>query len=149
MPKENYEEKYVSRYLDTENSPLYPFGYGLSYTTFDYTNLTLSAEKIKKDQILTVSVTLTNTGDVKGTETAQLYIRDKVAIVSRPVKELVDFKQVTLEAHESKELQFVLREEQLRYVHPDFSFTSDSGDFEIMVGTNSQDVQTTQFTLTD
>lgn len=149
MPKENYAEKYVSRYLDTENSPLYPFGYGLSYATFDYSNLALSAEKIKKDQTLTVSITLTNTGDVEGTETVQLYIRDKVAIVSRPVKELVDFKQVTLEAHESKELQFDLREEQLRYVHPDFSFTSDGGDFEIMVGTNSQDVQTAQFTLTD
>lgn len=149
MPKENYEEKYVSRYLDTENSPLYPFGYGLSYTTFDYSNLTLSAEKIKKDETITATIKLTNTGDIKGTETVQLYIRDKVAIVSRPVKELIDFKQVTLEPKESKELQFVLSEEQLRYVHPDFSFTSDSGDFEIMVGTNSQEVQTVQFTLID
>lgn len=149
MPKENYEEKYVSRYLDTENSPLYPFGYGLSYTTFDYSKLTLSAEQVKKDQTLTVSITLSNIGEVKGTETVQLYIRDKVAIVSRPVKELADFKQVTLEAHESKVVQFELTEEQLRYVHPDYSFTSDSGDFEVMIGTDSQNVQVAQFTLVD
>lgn len=130
-------DKYLSRYLDSENTPLYPFGYGLSYTNFDYTELKLSKTELTVEDTLEVSVTVQNTGDSAGTETVQLYVRDKVGEVVRPVKELLDFKQVELQAGESQTVVFEIIEEQLRYTHADYSLKSDSGEFLLGIGSNS------------
>ena len=92
--------KFTSKYLDISNDPLYPFGYGLSYTTFEYGDIKLSKSKLKGDEKLTVSVTLTNTGKVAGEEVVQLYIQDPAASISRPVKELKNFKKVFLQPGE-------------------------------------------------
>lgn len=134
-------EKYVSRYLDVENTPLYPFGFGLSYTSFDYQDLKIS-------QTDEVTVTLTNTGDRAGTEIVQLYIRDRIAEVVRPVKELKGFQRVSLEAKESKVVSFQLNTDMFKYIHQDGQWDYDTGEFEIMVGPNSQDVLITTLHVT-
>lgn len=139
--------KYLSRYLDSENSPLYPFGYGLSYTTFDYSDLSLSSHTMKKDGKIQVSVTVKNTGEINGVETVQLYIRDEVGKVVRPVKELIDFKQITLDPEEEKTVIFDIFEEQLRYTQPDNSHQSDEGKFQVGIGTNSDIELTNTFEL--
>ncbi|WP_208558949.1 glycoside hydrolase family 3 N-terminal domain-containing protein [Marinilactibacillus kalidii] len=138
LTDEKRGEKYFSRYLDTENTALYPFGFGRSYTRFEYAGCTLSKQTMSADDVLTVSVTIKNTGEVEGLETVQLYIRDKVAEVVRPVKELIDFKQVTLTAGESKTVSFEITEAQLRYTHADNTVSSDAGTFLIGVGTDSR-----------
>ena len=130
--------RYVSQYLDSPNEPLFPFGYGLSYTSFSYRELNLSTQELRADQTLTISVKVKNTGEQTGMETVQLYVRDLVGEVVRPVKELKDFKKIELQAGEEKEITFTLTEEQLRYYHADMSYSSDPGEFELAVGTNSQ-----------
>ncbi|NIZ19177.1 glycoside hydrolase family 3 N-terminal domain-containing protein [Entomospira culicis] len=138
-PVVGYSEDYLSKYLDIPNAPRYPFGFGLSYTTFAYSDITLSKAAFSKGESITASLTVTNTGNFAGKEVVQLYIRDCVASVSRPVKELKGFQKIFLAVGESKELHFTINEEMLRYYHADESFSSDAGDFTLFIGTSSDD----------
>lgn len=144
---EDAQVRYVSQFLDIPNEPLFPFGYGLSYTTFSYQNMKLSKATITPNDKLEVSITVKNTGKVAGEEIVQLYVRDLVGEVVRPLKELKGFKKVRLEPGEEKEITFEITEENLRYHHSDLSFASDEGSFEVYVGPNSKDVQSLPFQL--
>ncbi|MBE7171474.1 MAG: beta-glucosidase BglX [Williamsia sp.] len=139
--------KYTSKYLDVPNTPLYPFGYGLSYTAFSYSNLTLSKTEIRPADKLQVKVTVTNTGNYDGEEIAQLYIRDLVGSVTRPLKELRGFYKVPLKKGESKDLTFDLTLEDLKFYDSNLNWTYEPGDFQVFVGTNSADVKEAKFKL--
>lgn len=133
--------KFQSNYIDVSNEPLYPFGYGLSYTQFDYSDLTLSATQLKGNQKLTATVTVTNSGRIAGKEVVQLYIRDLVGTITRPVQELKGFNKIELAPGESKKVSFEITPELLKFYNGDLKFDWESGDFEIMVGTNSKEVK--------
>jgi len=140
-------QKFKSNYLDVSNEPEFPFGYGLSYTHFSYDNLKLSSEAINKGDELRVSVEVSNTGDVTGKEVVQLYIRDMVGTVTRPVKELKGFQKIELKAGEAKTVEFTLSEQELGFYHQDMSFYAEPGEFRVFVGTNSDDVLESAFEL--
>jgi beta-glucosidase len=144
----NKNDKYKSRYLDVENEPLFPFGFGLSYTSFSYTDLKLDKQKMTANGTLTVSVKLTNTGKYDGTEVAQLYVRDLIGSITRPVKELKGFQKVFLKAGESKTLTFTLNVEDLAFYNSDLKFKAEPGDFKVFVGTNSASGLEAGFELT-
>jgi beta-glucosidase len=133
--------------LDYGFTPLYPFGYGLSYTTFSYSPVTLSADKIKKDGSLTASATITNTGKLTATEVAQLYIRDKVGTYTRPVKELKGFERVTLQPGEIKTITFEIGLEQLGYYFPDGTYVVEPGQFNVWIAPNSAEGTQAEFSL--
>ncbi len=133
----NRSDKYKSRYLDIENAPLFPFGYGLSYTTFSYSDLKLDKQKLAANGVLTVSVKLTNTGKYDGTEVAQLYVRDMVGSIGRPVKELKGFQKVFLKTGESRTLTFTLTPADLAFYNTDLQLKAEPGDFKVFVGTSS------------
>ena len=135
-------EKFKSVYLDIPNSPLYPFGYGLSYTTFNYSDISLSSSKLQGNQTLKASVTLTNTGKYDGAEVVQLYIRDAVGSITRPIKELKGFQKIMLKAGESKTVTFDITPEDLKFYNGDLKYDWESGDFEIKIGGNSNDLKT-------
>ncbi|WP_312542046.1 beta-glucosidase BglX [Enterococcus sp.] len=141
------EEKYVSKYLDVSNYAKYPFGFGLSFSAVSYDNLHIDTAQIDAHQTATVSITVKNEGKQSVTETVQLYVRDMVGEVVRPVKELKDFQQVVLAAGEAKEVTFTINESQLWYVHSNQQWASDTGEFKIMVGPNSRDLQETTLRL--
>lgn len=141
------EEKYVSKYLDVSNYAKYPFGFGLSFSAVSYDNLHIDTAQIDAHQTATVSITVKNEGKQSVTETVQLYVRDMVGEVVRSVKELKDFQQVVLAAGEAKEVTFTINESQLRYVHSNQQWASDTGEFKIMVGPNSRDLQETTLRL--
>jgi beta-glucosidase len=145
--KNDHDLNYVSAYTDLPNSPQYPFGYGLSYTTFSYSDIRLDAGSIKRNQTLTASVTVTNTGIYDGRETVQLYIRDKVASVVRPVKELKGFQQVFLKAGESKAVTFEITEKELQFYTNNGEFIVEPGDFTLFIGGSSKDVKEANFEL--
>jgi beta-glucosidase len=140
-------QKFRSNYLDVSNEPLFPFGFGLSYTKFDYKNLKLSNSKLTKDGTLTVSVELTNSGNYDGAEVVQLYIRDLVGSVTRPVKELKGFQKIFLKKGETRTVEFTLTEKDLRFYNGNLQLVSEPGDFKVFVGTNSDDVLEAPFTL--
>ena len=133
--------------MDVVNEPLYPFGYGLSYTTFEYGDLTLSATEMSADQTITAKVTVTNTGKVAGEEVVQLYLRDLVGTITRPVKELKGFEKIALAPGESKTVEFTIDNEMLSFYNDDLQFGSEPGEFTVMVGTNSRDVKAKNFVL--
>ncbi|MCH4160278.1 MAG: beta-glucosidase BglX [Bifidobacterium sp.] len=140
-PYENDPQgKYVSRYLDVSNYAAYPFGFGMSYSDFEYGQPSVSADTFDAEQALEISVDITNISDVAGTEIVQLYVRDLVGEVSRPLKQLKGFQRVELAAQETKTVTFTLSEEDVRYVHLDERLESDPGDFDVMVGPNSHDL---------
>ena len=139
------EAKYESRYLDVPNEPLYAFGHGLSYTSFDYSDITLSAPSFAGDGSLTASVTVTNTGAVAGTETVQLYIRDLVGSVTRPVKQLKDFTRVTLGPGASETVTFTIGKETLSFWRQDMTFGPEAGDFKLFIGGASDAVKEAEF----
>ena len=141
-------EKYRSNYLDVPNDPVYPFGYGLSYTTFSYSPLTLSADTLDADGKLTATVTVTNTGKREGTEVVQLYIRDIAGSITRPVQELKGFERITLKPGESREVSFTVDPEMLKFYDENLDFVAEPGDFELMVGPNCRDVSRLPFRLT-
>lgn len=132
---------YRSAYTDLSIYPKYPFGFGLSYTSFAYSDIKLSAATLKAGQKLIASVQLTNSGNYTGTETVQLYIRDLVGSVVRPVKELKGFQKVELKVGETKTVSFTITTEDLKFYQDDLTYDWEAGDFEIMIGTNSADVK--------
>jgi beta-glucosidase len=134
-------QKFRSNYLDVSNDPVYPFGYGLSYTNFNYDDIKLSSATVKGNQTLTASVTLTNAGKYDGAEVVQLYIRDVVGSVTRPVKELKGFQKIMLMAGETKTVTFNITPNDLKFYNYDLKFDWEAGDFEIMIGGNSRDVK--------
>jgi beta-glucosidase len=140
-------EKYKSKYLDSPNEPLYPFGYGLSYTEFEYSGLSLSSPKMKKGKTIEATVTVTNTGTMTGEETVQLYIRDLIGSVTRPVKLLKGFSKVSLAPGESKTISFTIDEEMLSFWRHDMTFGTEEGDFKVMVGGSSDDLLQASFVL--
>jgi len=148
-PKKESEpdNRYASQYLDSPNEPLYPFGYGLSYTEFKYDEMVLSAEKMTSDLSLQITTKITNTGNRAGEEVVQLYIRDITGEVVRPMKELKAYSKVLLQPGECKEVSFTVTEEQLKYHHYDLSYTSDAGEFAVFVGPNSRDAGERRFRL--
>ncbi|MBK8556719.1 MAG: beta-glucosidase BglX [Lewinellaceae bacterium] len=139
--------KWTSKYIDSPNTPLYPFGYGLSFTTFQYGAPTVHKTRFRKREIVKVQVAVTNTGKVAGEEVVQLYVRDLVGSVTRPVKELKGFQKVMLQAGETRTLVFELGEEDLRFYRFDSTFGSEPGEFDVMVGGSSDEVQHIRISL--
>lgn len=140
-------DKYKSKYLDSPNEPLYPFGYGLSYTDFKYSNLILSSPKMKKGHTIDATVTVTNIGSRTGEETVQLYIRDLIGSVTRPVKQLKGFQKLVLAPGESRTVTFTIDDEMLSFWRHDMTFGIEDGDFKVMVGGSSSDLLQTSFSL--
>jgi beta-glucosidase len=134
-------EKFRSNYLDITNEPLYPFGFGLSYTHFTYGDLVLDRTQLKGKQKLTASITITNSGKYDGAEVVQLYIRDVVGSITRPVKELKGFQKVFLKAGESKTVSFTITPDDLKFYNYNLKYDWEPGDFTIMIGGNSRDVK--------
>lgn len=141
------EGKYTSKYLDIPNTPLYPFGYGLSYTSFTYSNLKVNKPQYNMDDKIEVTVTVTNSGAVKGEEVVQLYIRDLVGSVTRPVKELKGFKKIELAPGESEQVNFTLTKDDLAFYTKDMEFKTEPGDFKVFVGTNSEECLEADFEI--
>lgn len=141
LPEGKWFEKFKSNYLDVSNDPLYPFGYGLSYTTFNYSAIRLNDTSAIGNQKITASVDLSNSGSVAGEEVVQLYIRDLVGSITRPVKELKGFKKVMLKAGETQTITFAITPQDLKFYNYDLKYDWEAGDFEIMIGPNSRDVQ--------
>ncbi len=140
-------QKYTSKYLDVQNDPLYPFGYGISYTTFNYSDIKLSSSGLKSGQKITAAISITNNGKYDGIETAQLYIRDMVGSITRPVKELKGFQRVNLKPGESKTVTFTISDEDLKFYNSDLKYAAEPGDFKLFIGGNSRDVKEAAFKL--
>lgn len=132
---------YVSAYIDLKNSPKFPFGYGLSYTTFNYSDLQLSKKVMKKNETITVSFTLTNNGKFDGEEVVQLYLKDQVGSVVRPVKELRDFQKVFLKAGASQKITFTIDKEKLAFYNAKLEWAPEPGAFEVQLGASSADIR--------
>lgn len=144
---ESNDERYCSHYLDSPNAPLLPFGFGLSYAEFSYSNLKLDRDNLTEEDSIYVSVNVKNIGKVSGEETVQLYIRDLVGSVVRPIKELKGFKKVYLEVGEEKNISFEINENMLRFYNKDLVFKSEKGKFNVMIGANSRDLECLEFIL--
>lgn len=140
--KNNTDRNYVSAYIDLDNDPKFPFGYGLSYTQFKYADMNLSSTNLKGNQTLKISVNVSNSGNYDGEEVVQLYIRDLFGKVVRPVKELKGFQKIFIKKGKSKTVTFNLTPEDLKFYDDALNFDWEGGEFDIMVGTNSRDVQT-------
>lgn len=145
--KEGKFEKFTSNYIDERNEPVYPFGYGLSYTTFKYDNLSLSSDIMNENDSIEVTVNVNNTGNYDGKEVVQLYIRDVIGTVTRPVRELKGFQKVALKKGETKPITFFISIEDLKFYNYDLDFVAEPGEFEIFLGTNSDDTLKTSFRL--
>lgn len=144
LPEDAWFQKFRSNYLDVSNAPLYPFGYGLSYTDFEYGDLTLSSSSLKGDQTLTASIELTNSGKYDGAEVVQLYIRDVVGSITRPVKELKGFQKVFLKAGETKTVTFNITAEDLKFYNYNLEYGWEPGEFVVMVGGSSEEVKSAE-----
>ncbi len=142
-------DKFTSKYLDIPNTPLFPFGFGLSYTSFEYTNLRLGANRIHMKDSLRVSVAVKNTGTIKGDEIVQLYVQDEFASVTRPVKELKAFQRISLSPGETKPVDFVLKREQLAFYNLEMKRIVEPGWFKVFVGTNSAEVLQARFEVVE
>jgi beta-glucosidase len=145
--KSDSDLNYVSAYNDLPNDPKFPFGYGLSYTSFSYGDIDLSKKSFKPGESLTASITVTNTGKFDGKETVQLYIRDLVGSVVRPVKELKGFQQIFLKTGESKKISFTINADMLRFYNDKLEYIFEPGDFIVFIGGNSRDVKEASFNL--
>ena len=146
-PLGTWFEKFRSNYLDVSNEPLFPFGYGLSYTSFTYSDVKLSSNTISKTGSITATVTLKNSGSKDGSEVVQLYTRDMVGTITRPVKELKGFKKIFLKAGESKTVSFSISAQDLKFYNSDLKFVAEPGDFKVFIGGNSRDVKEAAFKL--
>jgi beta-glucosidase len=132
---------YVSAYTDLSNSPKYPFGFGLSYTSFQYSNLQLNKKKIKSNEEIELSFQITNTGKIAGEEIVQLYLRDRVGLVVRPLKELKDFVKIKLSAGETRSIKFIINKEKLSFYNQKLQWVAEPGDFDVMIGASSEDIR--------
>src|SRR6478672_616436 len=141
LPEGKWFQKFRSNYLDVSNDPVYPFGYGMSYTNFTYGDLKLSSTSLKGNQTLTASVAVTNSGSRDGKEVVQLYIRDVAGSITRPVKELKGFQKISLKAGETKTVTFNITTSDLKFYNSNLKYDWESGDFVIMIGGNSRDVK--------
>lgn len=141
------KQRYVSNYIDSWNAPLYPFGYGLTYTSFEYSEPVLSGERLRAGETLTASVTVRNTGREKGDELVQLYLQDKVGSVSRPLKMLRGFERITLRPGESKTVSFTIDEEMLKFWRADGTFGSEPGEFAVFIGPDASTKASKSFYL--
>ncbi|WP_113637658.1 beta-glucosidase BglX [Nubsella zeaxanthinifaciens] len=139
--------RFWSNYLDVSNDPLYPFGYGLSYTTFTYGDIKISSNNLKPGQKIKLTTTVTNSGKYAGEEVVQLYVRDLVGTSTRPVKELKGFQKISLQPGETKTVTFEIGEEMLRFYNSQLKYVSEAGDFKAFIGTNSRDVKEVDFKL--
>ncbi len=144
-PNPNEFNRFQSNYIDCRNDGLYPFGYGMSYTTFEYGEMRLSQEVMPKGGNIKVTVTVKNAGNYDADEIVQLYLRDCYADIARPVKELKGFQRISLKKGESREITFTLTDEHLKYYNSELKYGYDPGDFQVMIGPNSRDVQTKTF----
>lgn len=133
--------KFTSKYLDSPNEPVYPFGYGLSYTSFDYSDISINKTTLKGNDVLEATVTLSNSGKYAGEEVMQLYIRDPVASISRPVKELKDFRKIMLQPGEKQDIMFEITPDDLMFYNSDLKYDWEAGEFIIYIGSNSRDVR--------
>ena len=140
-PSINEEKLYKSSYIDLPNTPKFPFGYGLSYTTFNYSNLKLSKTKMKASETIEVTLDLTNKGKYAGEEVVQLYLQDKFASLIRPILELKDFQKIKLEVGETKTIKFIIDNQQLSFYNEKLVFDSEPGDFNLMIGSSSEDIR--------
>lgn len=147
LPEHDKELKFFSKYIDGANEPLYPFGYGLSYTTFDYSEIKLSHSRMKVSGTISASVTVKNTGTLQGEETVQLYIQDLYGSVVRPVKELKGYKKVSLQAGEAQEVIFDITEADLAFWNADRKYAAEPGEFKVYIGPNSRQIQEASFEL--
>lgn len=147
IPDDAHFIRFRSNYMDVVNAPLYPFGFGLSYTTYTYSDVTLSANRMGMDGHLTASVTVTNTGTRKGKETVQMYIHDEYSKSTRPVKELKGFQQIELDPGESKVVTFDITPETLKYYNHDLEYVCEPGNFDVQIGPNSRNVKEARFML--
>jgi len=143
----NQHEKYISKYLDGPNSPLYPFGFGLSYTHFDYTDLSLDQTVLRRDGSIKVTVTVANQGPAAGEETVQLYVRDLYGSTVRPVLELKGFQKIALQVGQSKRITFEITEQHLKYVTSDLTCMAEEGEFEVLIGAHSGSLTSQTFEL--
>ena len=146
-PNSQWFTKFTTNYLDVPNDPLFPFGYGLSYTTFEYSPITLSGSTMTANGNIQASVTVTNTGSCEGTEVVQLYIRDMVGSIARPVQELKGFERISLKPGESRHVTFTINADLLKFYNKDLQYVCEPGDFEVMIGPNSRDVQRLPFNV--
>lgn len=146
-PMDQWFQKFRSGYLDVTNEPLYPFGYGLSYSQFEHSDITLSAETMDSNGEIKASVTVTNTGKYDGKEIVQLYLCDVISSVTRPLKELKGFEKVEIKAGESKKVEFTITTEQLKFYNYDLNYVYEPGEFIVMIGGNSRDVKSSKFIL--
>jgi beta-glucosidase len=144
----NYKPSARRGYLFSEVTPLYPFGYGLSYTTFDLAEPTLSAASIRPGEGVTVRVAVRNTGERAGDEVVQVYLRDEVSSVTRPVKELVGFQRVTLQPGETKQVDIAIRADAFALWDRDMKRVTEPGEFTIMTGPNSEEVKSVKLSVT-
>jgi len=140
-------DKYKSKYIDCPNDPLFPFGFGLSYTTFEYSDITLSSKELTEKGEIKASVTVKNNGKVDGEEVVQCYVRDLVGSVTRPVKELKGFEKIALKAGESKTVTFTITPDLLSFHRQDMTFGTEPGDYHLFIGGNSRDLKKTDFHL--
>ena len=138
---------YTCSYMDIDNEPLYPFGYGLSYTTFEYGDIVLDTNEMTEIGKIKVSVRVANTGNYDGAEVVQLYIRDVFASISRPVKELKGFKRIDLKKGESQVVEFEITADLLKFYNSSLKYVCEPGDFELMIGPNSRDTKSVNITL--
>lgn len=141
--------KFTSRYIDCPNDPLYPFGFGLSYTTYSYSKPKLDRPSLKPGGKITVSTVVSNTGSFDGAEIVQLYIRDRVGSVTRPVKELKGFQRIHLKKGRSQKVEFTMTEKDLAFLRRDMTWGTEPGSFEVFVGPDSRDAKSVEFTLLD
>ena len=142
-------EGYASYYLDVDVAPAYPFGYGLSYSAFEYSDLTLSEKEIKPGGTIDASVKIKNTGKYEAAETVQLYVRDLFGSVTRPVKELKGIKKVSLKPGEEKTISFSLSTDDLKFWDIDMNFVAEPGDFDLWIGGDSATELKTAFKLVE
>ena len=140
---------FYTHHGDVENTPLYPFGHGLSYSTFSYSDMTLDKKFILETEKINISVKVSNTSDVDGEEVAQLYIQDVIGSITRPILELKDFKKIMIKAGESKMVTFAITAEDLAFYRKDFTYGTEPGEFKVFIGSNSKDLQEDKFDLLD
>ncbi len=146
-PDNNTDWPYLSKYIDGSNKPQYPFGFGLSYSNFEYSNMKIDKSEMRMDDILKINIDVTNNSKIDGEEVVQLYIHDLVAKIARPIKELKGFQKVMIKAGETRTVEFEISKHDLFYYNDKYEKVCEPGEFEIMVGTNSNDVVTAKFTL--